>query len=434
MRREYVLCAIVGFLFCVSQAHSQGAVVVFSYFSEMPLELPGRCPCNSDNPIPDGMSVCACHDIDMNGPDVGDSTWMCWANGDEHGFISPSIELPEEDVGAHTYLIISNACCWYTNGFVIIPGPQEIILSYGDFNCLNEACPAFVDPPSAPTNVQASDDTLCMAVLVSWEHDGQDVMWFNIYRDSLIVASIAGGLRTTLISVATAAQYEFSVGAANPAGESRSNGESGSSFRLKFANGPEGDISGERLAGSEFTIQFDLPVATPEECRTVAALVLLSNGEYQGVLCFDSLVTQMTCQFPDTLTESLTNCRIALLTFDMDNEFGHDNTDTTESTFTLVPLAAGRTPELPGEFSIAANYPNPFNSSTQIVFKLPQAGAVSVDIYDILGQHVTTLAKGTYAPGAHTLVWDARHVSSGVYLCRASSGGITLTRKLLLLR
>ena len=89
---------------------------------------------------------------------------------------------------------------------------------------------------------------------------------------------------------------------------------------------------------------------------------------------------------------------------------------------------------VPNQFELTAIYPNPFNSVTQIEFALPRAGAVSVDIYDILGQHVTTLANGTYAAGTHTLVWDARNVSSGVYLCRAVSSDVAMTRKLLLLR
>ena len=93
-----------------------------------------------------------------------------------------------------------------------------------------------------------------------------------------------------------------------------------------------------------------------------------------------------------------------------------------------------RVPELPEGFELIAIYPNPFNSATQIDFVLPRAGVVSIDIYDILGQQVTTLANRTFDAGAHTLVWDARDLGSGVYLCRASSGDVAMTRKLLLLK
>ena len=410
-------------------------VVLDYYWGGMPpFDPPLVCPCE-DGVATDFLFYCVYHDWNENGVDQEDTVLICLGLNGDDGIVTPSIDFSDASNGEQIYVQVhSGACCWTTVAYTVGIGFQQIHIAWEDWACVNDPCGAIGPPPNPPTNVQASDDTLCMAVLVSWEHDGQDVFVFNIYRDNLLFASVSEDFRSALVPVASAAQHEFAVGATNQAGESRSNGELGSSFRLKFANGPEGDISGERLAGSEFTIQFDLPVATPEECRTVAALVLLSNGVSQGVLCFDSLVTEMTCQFPDTLTEALTNCRIALLTFDMDNEFGHDNTDTTESTFTLVPLAAAETPALPGEFSITTIYPNPFNSFTQIEFALPRAGAVSVDIYDILGQHIATLANGTYAAGKHTLVWDARDVSSGVYLCRASSGGSTLTRKLLLLR
>jgi hypothetical protein len=72
------------------------------------------------------------------------------------------------------------------------------------------------------------------------------------------------------------------------------------------------------------------------------------------------------------------------------------------------------------EFSLGANYPNPFNPTTMIPFAVPSSADVSVVIFDNTGRKVRTLASGNYATGNHTLTWDANNdsgakVSSGVY-------------------
>ena len=77
--------------------------------------------------------------------------------------------------------------------------------------------------------------------------------------------------------------------------------------------------------------------------------------------------------------------------------------------------------QVPDNFSVMHNFPNPFNPSTTIHYYLPHAGIVNMNIYNSRGQKVVTLFNGKRTAGAHTVRWDGkneqgREMSSGVYL------------------
>jgi hypothetical protein len=100
------------------------------------------------------------------------------------------------------------------------------------------------------------------------------------------------------------------------------------------------------------------------------------------------------------------------------------------------PVAVGVEPtaSLPAEFALQQNYPNPFNPSTTITFQLAKAGFVSLKVYDLLGQEVTTLVNENKAPGTYTVDWLAGRVPSGIYFCRMQSGSFTATRSMMLMK
>ncbi len=92
---------------------------------------------------------------------------------------------------------------------------------------------------------------------------------------------------------------------------------------------------------------------------------------------------------------------------------------------------------MPRHIALYQNYPNPFNPETQIIFDLPQASPVKVQIYDISGRCVQTLASGFMNAGRHQLRWDGRDqagkpVGSGVYLCRMEVAQFQRSIKLIL--
>ncbi len=93
---------------------------------------------------------------------------------------------------------------------------------------------------------------------------------------------------------------------------------------------------------------------------------------------------------------------------------------------------------LPTEFSSAV-YPNPFNPRTTISYELPTDTAVSVIIYDAIGQEIRQLVSQHYTAGRYSVQWDAkdhmgRSVGSGVYIAKIKAGPNTAIQKMLLLK
>ena len=93
---------------------------------------------------------------------------------------------------------------------------------------------------------------------------------------------------------------------------------------------------------------------------------------------------------------------------------------------------------LPTEFGTRV-YPNPFNPATTIAYDLPSESAVSIVIYDALGQEVRRLVTESKSAGRYTVQWDAldnlgRVVGSGVYIAKVEAGQFSASQKMLLLK
>jgi hypothetical protein len=78
---------------------------------------------------------------------------------------------------------------------------------------------------------------------------------------------------------------------------------------------------------------------------------------------------------------------------------------------------------VPSTYSLNQNYPNPFNPSTTISFDMPVGGNVLLNVFNVLGQRVATLANGPVEAGVHAVTWNGRDVAGrqvapGLYLCR----------------
>jgi len=104
-------------------------------------------------------------------------------------------------------------------------------------------------------------------------------------------------------------------------------------------------------------------------------------------------------------------------------------------------LSSVNAPEgvLPSTVKLFQNYPNPFNPATTIEFDLANDAIVRLEVLNLLGEEVATLAQSTEPAGRHKVVWNGRDrngnpVSSGVYLYSLHVGQHTITRKLVLLR
>ena len=80
------------------------------------------------------------------------------------------------------------------------------------------------------------------------------------------------------------------------------------------------------------------------------------------------------------------------------------------------------------------NYPNPFNPITIIKFSIPQSSFVSLKIFTSLGEEVETLAAEELSAGSYKYEWDAKGLTSGIYLYQLKSGNYIETNKMILLK
>ena len=90
--------------------------------------------------------------------------------------------------------------------------------------------------------------------------------------------------------------------------------------------------------------------------------------------------------------------------------------------------------EMPNEYSLSQNYPNPFNPSSIIRFGIPKNGFISLRVYNLVGQEVATLVNGEIAAGYHEVQFQGSNLSSGVYLYRLNANGVTVTKKMVLMK
>ncbi|KAA3598117.1 MAG: T9SS C-terminal target domain-containing protein, partial [Calditrichaeota bacterium] len=94
---------------------------------------------------------------------------------------------------------------------------------------------------------------------------------------------------------------------------------------------------------------------------------------------------------------------------------------------------------IPTEFSLAPNYPNPFNPSTTIKFGIPEKNFTKVVVYNALGQSVKTLVSETLEASFYEFKWDGTDnngntVASGIYFARMEAGKFVQVRKMTFLK
>ena len=88
----------------------------------------------------------------------------------------------------------------------------------------------------------------------------------------------------------------------------------------------------------------------------------------------------------------------------------------------------------PDVFVLHQNYPNPFNPSTTIEFKLPKTSQVTLKIFNVLGEEVTTLLSASLLSGSYKYEWNASEYASGVYLYKLQAGDFIEIKKMILMK
>ena len=88
----------------------------------------------------------------------------------------------------------------------------------------------------------------------------------------------------------------------------------------------------------------------------------------------------------------------------------------------------------PSNFSLEQNYPNPFNPTTEIDYSIPAKCFVSINVYDILGRHITSLINEVKEPGIYNYVFNAGRLNSGTYIYKMQAGSFIQTNKMVLIK
>ena len=159
----------------------------------------------------------------------------------------------------------------------------------------------------------------------------------------------------------------------------------------------------------------------------------LSHGSKFEIELVDAFVSEYLTEYNQTIliiatdgSDSITD--IATYTGDMVVESVHVVNQTGD-------VAVEQVIEISGvEINVVG--PNPFNPSTQLSIAVPEAGFVSVNVYNVLGQKVATLVDGYMDANSagHVVNFNAEHLASGVYLVQAVSAGDISTQKLMLVK
>ena len=106
---------------------------------------------------------------------------------------------------------------------------------------------------------------------------------------------------------------------------------------------------------------------------------------------------------------------------------------------TGVDLKRSDNPTTPQGFELHQNYPNPFNPTTTISYSLEKTANVTLKIYNIRGELVTTLVDSRQAMGSHSVIWNgtdmnSSRVSSGIYIYCLDVNTTRLVKKMTLLK
>ena len=172
-------------------------------------------------------------------------------------------------------------------------------------------------------------------------------------------------------------------------------------------------------------------VTMNERLETNGITVFLNDG-------FGNFTTRENCyfQYANGVPWS-----IIASDFDLDGRTDIAITSTNDSLFVLYNLGGGtvgiqdeETEEIPTEFSLSQNFPNPFNPTTTIQFLLPKSGDVTLKIYNLLGEEVKTLVNEYKEIGNHSVQFNANNLASGMYLYRLQSGDFIEVKKMIFLK
>lgn len=143
---------------------------------------------------------------------------------------------------------------------------------------------------------------------------------------------------------------------------------------------------------------------------------------------FDSVATT-----PASIGTCILDSTMEILQLNMDYD-GDGTADSTIHPIFVTGMDKSTNQNIPSNHLLYQNYPNPFNNVTKIRYGIPKAEKVVITLFNINGQKIATLTNKFMPAGIHELKFDARQLSSGVYIYMIKAGDFLSTKKMLLLK
>ncbi|MEK7775096.1 MAG: T9SS type A sorting domain-containing protein, partial [Candidatus Zixiibacteriota bacterium] len=196
------------------------------------------------------------------------------------------------------------------------------------------------------------------------------------------------------------------------------------------ANPSEPDIS-----FSESTNQYGIAwVDRRSGVRNIECQILDANRLAVGI---NQAVSSANLEYMISPSVTLNDGR-AWFTWADPRQYGQ-NIWATEIIYEPTGIDDNRPGVIPSSFSLEQNYPNPFNPTTEIRFLLVTHGHATLEIFNIAGERVVTLADGVFSVGEHRISWDGSSqeghaVASGIYFYRLTTANGSFTRKMALVK
>jgi len=209
----------------------------------------------------------------------------------------------------------------------------------------------------------------------------------------------------------------------------------------------------------DLTIRLFAPGYVPQTWDLRLFVVLMESNIYYGGRYYDQVMRDIIpYYFGDTLTIDEGQTKERSYVFGVDNQLEDTNCELVvfvqnygsyklvmqaakSGLYELRPLGVEDDLEaaVPTQSELLQNYPNPFNASTKISYQLTEAAGTRLEIFNLRGELVGSLVNEVQSPGSYQVDWDGTdsegtEVSSGLYFYRLTSGEVSQTQKMSLLR
>lgn len=282
------------------------------------------------------------------------------------------------------------------------------------------------------------------------KNDFSDLVPFDLA--ARLAADVSGDGTVNAGDASVVSQFIAGLRDSFPAGEPGCSRAGGSSTVAQVAAVDMSNVSGSVSWGdvkNGENGQTLLPIELEGDVQNVRSVQLTANFDQSSVRVEDvkgslpegwQLVQRIdetgTVQIAMAGAKAAPAGTIAELVLSLDGENASARFDGSAllNTSTQTQMDATSVSPIPGEFALEANRPNPVHTSTTIEYSLPEATDVTLEVYNVLGQRVTTLVNEKKSAGTFQVDFNASSLSSGVYIYRMEAGSFSETGRMTVVR